>query len=298
MTSTPVISRDTVVKGSRSLPTFPRIINEILSTLDDPDANLNVLTRCIQLDPVITARVLSVANMAAVRGRRDCAVSDIFTATSLVGMSRVRHIVMISSLGAFVARMAKGSMPVKFWQHNVAVGVCSKELALHVSVPVCIDSALVAGLLHDVGQLWLFAQHTGATQACWQQAMRRNIAISELERKAFGVDHATIGAWLAELWALPTGIAAAIYGHHSPDWVKDGSPQANLIALLHVAEVLSNALDLTARAENRVSTLSAAACAQLGLVWDTDIRALFGRIEARSSHANQFFHEPHTTLKP
>ncbi len=59
--------------------------------------------------------------------------------------------------------------------------------------------------------------------------------------------------------------------------------------LVHVAEVLSNALDLTGCAENRVVTLSAAACRTLGITWNESILPLFGRIEARSSHANAFF---------
>ena len=292
MMSSPAISRDTVIKGSRSLPAFPRIINDILATLDDPDANFNLLVACINRDPIITARVLSVANMAAVRGRRESEVCDIYTATSLVGMSRVRHIVMISSLGVFIGSATQRGAPHTFWPHSVAVGVCCQELAQHISVPVCSDAALIAGLLHDIGQLWLLGHNGEAAQQCWHQARNRNVSVSQAEHEAFGTDHASIGAWLAEHWGLPTGIAAAIRGHHTPDWIKDACPETYLIPLVHVAEVLSNALDLTGRSENRVITLSSAACQQLGLVWDTDIRALFGRMEARSSHANRHFNEP------
>jgi hypothetical protein len=58
---------------------------------------------------------------------------------------------------------------------------------------------------------------------------------------------------------------------------------------VHVAEVLANALDLTGREENRVTSLSSAACNALGLTWDESTRALFGRMEARSRHANALF---------
>ena len=58
---------------------------------------------------------------------------------------------------------------------------------------------------------------------------------------------------------------------------------------MHVAEVVSNALNLSIGDENRVSFISNAACEQLGLVWDERAQALFGRIEARSRHANRFF---------
>jgi hypothetical protein len=56
-----------------------------------------------------------------------------------------------------------------------------------------------------------------------------------------------------------------------------------------MAEVLSNALDLTGRNENHVTTISVAACRTLDLGWDENSRALFGRSEARSRHANTFF---------
>ncbi len=288
----PSITRQDVIKHSRNLPIFPRIVSEILASLDDPDSNLNLLVSHINLDPVITARVLSVANRAAVRGRRDAEVRDIFTATSLIGLSRVRHIAMISSLGAYIGGLTQGAMPSSFWQHNVAVGVCCEELAMHVDVPVSSDAALVAGLLHDIGQLWLFGYNVEATRKCWDASLNEKRSIAQVELETFGVDHTKIGAWLAQYWGLPLGIDAAIQGHHAPDLSVDPGPVANLVALVHVAEVLSNALDLTGRMQNQVTTVSAEACRLLGLVWDADIRSLFGRMEARSSHANSFFSAP------
>ena len=280
-----MLTRDDVIERSRSLPSFPRIITEIMATLDDPDGNLKVLVHCINHDPLIAARVLSVANMASVRGRRDSEVNDVYTATSLVGLSRVREIALISSLNGFVDGMPRESIPAAFWQHSVAVGVCCEELALHITAPVSNDAALVAGLLHDIGQLWLHTFNAQAYGACWREAITGGIGIDQVEREHFGVDHSTIGAWLAEHWELPAGIVAAIRGHHAPDPASD----LLLVPLVHVAEVLSNALDLTDRPENRVTFISGAACQQLGLVWDEDIRSLFGRMEARSRHANTFF---------
>jgi hypothetical protein len=43
------------------------------------------------------------------------------------------------------------------------------------------------------------------------------------------------------------------------------------------------------RPENRVTSVSSTACARLGLIWNEDVRSMFGRIEARSAHANQIF---------
>lgn len=279
------ITRDEVLKHSNALPGFPSVIAQIIAMLDDPQASTDMLVDHIERDPVIAARVLSLANTAATRTRRMSAVGDIFTATSLIGLNSVREIAVISSITDFFERMSPAGMTASFWQHGVAVGVCSEELAAFTTSPASSAAALIAGLLHDVGQLWLSGFDAKAFRESWSTALNQNIGIDAAEREHFGVDHSTIGAWLAEHWSLPVNIAVAIRHHHQPDAVL-AEP---LVPLVHIAEVLSNALDLTLRDENRVTSISSAACQALDLHWDESVRPLFGRMEARSRHANAFF---------
>lgn len=293
MNRTPV-THDLVRRLSLSLPSFPRVLKDILDTLDDPDANFHVLTRAISLDPLIGARVLWVANTAAVRGRRESAVTDIATATSLAGVTRVRHIAIISSLSTFAAGV-RHKLPTAFWPHSVSVGVCCEELAQQVDVPVSPSSALVAGLLHDIGQLWLSHFDADRLAGCWQAAQARHVPIEAAEIECFSVSHATIGAWLADAWNLPADIVAAIAGHHQPlpaNAVALSPHSQHLVDLIHIGEVLSNALDLGGRLRNRVTHLSGPACERLGLAWDDGSHLLFGRVEARSRHANSVFALP------
>jgi putative nucleotidyltransferase with HDIG domain len=286
----PPVTRDTVIQRSRLMPSFPNVVQEILATLDDPDANLNVLVRYINLDPVIMARVLAVANSAATLGRRNADVSSIFTATSLIGLAKVRSIALISSLGSFIQKSATNPLPISFWEHSVAISICAQEIAHHVALPVNADAALISGMLHDMGQLWLYALDADATRACWQKSIDSQQGIEDLEQETFGIDHATVGAWLAEHWKMPQPIIEAIQYHHNPN-TEMSNP---LVPLIHVAEVLGNALDLGHRMQNRVTHVSSAACDALELVFDDSILPLFGRIEARSRHANQFFGLPRT----
>lgn len=280
-----LLMREDVIERSQTLPGFPRAITEILATLDDPEGSLRVLAHYIEQDPLITARVLSVANIAATRSGHMSEVEDIYTATSLIGMSRVREIALISSMGNFVCGVAHLGIPVTYWQHCVAVGICCQELVMHCPGHVSMDAALIAGLLHDIGQLWLYSFNASAYRQCRSQALLQARGIEDVEIELFGVSHSTIGAWLAEHWALSPSIVAAIRYHHRPDAALDDP----LVPLVHLGEVLSNALDLNGRVENRVTYLSSAACERFGLLWDDNIRPLFGRIEARSRHADAFF---------
>lgn len=279
------ITRELVIDKAQELPGFPRVITEILATIDDPDANLNVLSQLIKLDPVIAARVLSLANAAASRTYHGAVIRDIYAATSLIGMGRVRQMALISSCIDFFDRIGPANLPATFWQHSVAVGICGEEIALHVEQPVSASKALIAGLLHDIGQLWLDRFRPGSFRSAWSMALSSNCGIEAAEQQQFGVDHSTLGAWLAEHWSLPPAIIAAIQHHH----VTDSDHDDALVATVHVAEVLANALDLSGRKENRVTRISSAACRQLGLNWDENTRIMFGRIDARSRHANAFF---------
>ena len=279
------LTREQVLAHSSELPAFPRVIQQIIATLDDPDANLTTLVEHIEHDPVITGRVLSLANRAGAARRSTVAVNDVFTATSLIGLSRVRETVITSCLADFVSGMEGVNQGGHFWQHSVAVGVCSMEIAKHAPMAVCVDSALVSGLLHDVGQLWLIRFAPQLFHASSQDALKRGVDWDVTERERFGVDHARIGAWLASGWGLSDDIVSAIAQHHA----LDHALAEPLVAVVHVAEVLSHALNLAHCAHSRVTTLSAASCAQLDLTWGEGSQALFGRLEARCKHAGAFF---------
>lgn len=111
-----------------------------------------------------------------------------------------------------------------------------------------------------------------------REAATRTVMVEAAERERFGVDHAIVGAWLAEGWGMTRPICDAIRCHHAPD-AELAEP---LVPLVHVAEVLSNALDPTGDGETQVGYLSKSSCDALGLKWEESAIALFGRIDALS----------------
>ncbi len=281
-----LITRDEVIERSKGLPTFPNILNKILNTIDDFEANSNLVVRHVKQDPVIAAQVLSAANTAS-KARQRGDISDIHAAIAMIGLGRVREIAMFSSTSGFVNSFAVKEIPVSLWTHSIAVGVCGEELANYNATPELANAAMIAGLLHDIGQLWLYCYYPAELRAAFRDTRERHIGIEIAEREHFGLDHQQIGSWLADYWHLPADICAAIRYHHQPD----DAMQTPLVALVHVAEVLSNALDLTGRIENHVTTVSTPAFKLLGLIWGSESRPefgpLFGRIEARSRHVNE-----------
>ncbi len=263
-----------------NLPAFPRVVNDILQTLDDENANLGALVHFVELDPVITARIVAIANSAAMGGRHNSQLRDVNMAVSLIGLSRVREIVMAVSLADFAH---KSQMSSYFWEHSVAVAVTAQELGrfTHVSP----DYALVAGLIHDIGQLWMARFYPLEFQMVRSTVNCSERGIIDVERQYFGMDHCEIGGILAERWGLPYVIVSALRNHHDPSQVLS----EKLSDLIHVAEVFSNALDLTGREDNQVTQLSGEACRAINFDWNQDLAVLFGKIEARTEHACRVF---------
>lgn len=273
------LDKAAVMAGRDRLPSFPGVVNEILATLDDPDANLQLLVRHVGRDPVLSARVVAQANVAALRTRAGGKIGDLYTASSLIGLKQLREIALYASLSHFMP----GSAASHHWEHCVTTAVCAEQIANHAGMSC--DHALVAGLLHDIGQLWLFHFEPERYREVLKAAYARGSGIEAAERAIFGVDHATIGGWLAEGWRLPGPICLAIAFHHAPE----KAPAEPLVQLVHVAEVLANALDPTASGMTRVRELSDRACEALNLKWGEDVEQLFGRIDAVSRYNANFF---------
>src|SRR5512146_1801349 len=113
-----------IIERAKSMPAFPKVVTDILATLDDDGATLDALVHHVERDPVITARVLSIANSAALAGLGGPAVRDARQAVSRIGLAKIREITLAVSLAEFThgCRMAS-----YFWEHSVAVGICAQE---------------------------------------------------------------------------------------------------------------------------------------------------------------------------
>lgn len=267
------ITSAAVLASLSQLPAFPGIVVHILKALDDENSSMTVLVNHLQRDPVIAGRVLSAANRSSQHGHRN--LGGISAAVSFIGMRRVREIVLATSLVDFSRQSQSG----RFWEHSLAVGICAQELAREFSLNL--DYALVAGLLHDIGKLWMSYLHPSRHQEVLNLQTQSPRPLCELEREVFGMDHCQIGAIVAESWGLPADIIEAIGQHHKPDLPELG----RLAAITHVAEAISNGLDLPYREENQVVDLSENAIRVLDLDWQSDVHDLLGRMDARYQYA-------------
>ena len=270
-----------VVESLPRLPAFPQIVLNILAVLDDENSSISVLINHLQRDPVIAGRVLAAANNSSQYGQRN--MGGIATAVSFIGMRRVREIVLTTSLVDF-SRQTRSSQ--FFLEHCLAVGIATQELAKEVSLNP--DRALIAGLLHDIGKLWMCYLYPKQHQEVITHLDRHHNPLCDVEQEIFGMDHCKIGAVIAQHWGLPEDIIEAISLHHQIN-VPDMNP---LAAITHIAEAISNGLDFPYREDNQIVDISAQALQLIGLDWSVDQSDLFGRIDGRFQYARSLLASP------
>lgn len=269
---TPPFTLEQVLARANALPALPKIVAKILDMLGDEEANAETLSKHIVSDPAVVARLLGAANAGAMgaSGR----VESVRQAIMLLGVGRVRDITLATAIiDRFNANPPFDAR--RLWLHSVGVAICAQEAARTGGLDV--DVAYTAGLLHDVGQLLLFAVDPEAYARVLTLRVEGDVDIVDVERKELGVDHARVGGELARLWKLPEAVAEAIAAHHVTD---DCEPENEMADAVHVAEVLSHALNLGGGEGARVPRLSDLSCARMGIDW-RQISAHFPLIEAR-----------------
>lgn len=149
--------------NSVTLPSLPEIALYINSALDNDKLNAKKLAQIIQMDPIIAARIVQVANSALYisNGKSE----SIQNAIARIGLESIRNIVMgvvLRDLFMPDTELVVHKM-TQFYEHSIRIGVICYELAKQIPgfKP---DRAFLFGLLHDIGVIPILVVADSHTQ--------------------------------------------------------------------------------------------------------------------------------------
>lgn len=201
-----------------TLAPMPVVVRELLSSLNDDDADLSLLARKIAHDQIIAARVLRLANSPHYGSQRR--VASIDEAVVVLGFNTLRTLVVAAGItGAF---MPQGFDRVGFWRRSFEVATLARLLGDQTRLGG--DLGFTCGLMHNLGELCVRALSPEAAEA-----LLRGDADADC-------DFCQVGAALAQQWRFPEAIQSALRHHTAP---LDGKPPSALAAILWLAQRIS-----------------------------------------------------------
>lgn len=207
------IDHEALVRTANQLPPLPQIVLRINDLLADPNFRIQDVAATVQVDSVLTGRLLRAANSPLYPGKK---VSEVREAVIRIGAGTVRSIAIAGS-----ARPSKtldlspfDLTPESYWHHSVAVLSFAEELMARKIADFGHDFS-TAALLHDFGKLVL-ARHVTAVQDDRMRRMRPHLRSIDREQQVLTINHADVSAIVLRTWQLPDSLVKTVKYHHMP----------------------------------------------------------------------------------
>ena len=189
------------------LPSLPEVALKIRNALADDDVSVAEIARLIGSDPALAARIVKIANSALFyRGSRP--ITSVSAAVSQLGHRMVRNAAL--SYAAQQVFIGYGSEPVRafltsIWQHSVHTAALAHMLA-RVRTKLNPDDAFLAGLLHEVGKLYILMRVQDKIELVSSEAAFQSV-VDEW--------HPRLGRAVIQSWMLPADLALAVGEHQT-----------------------------------------------------------------------------------
>jgi HD-like signal output (HDOD) protein len=255
-----VLSAKTLVDRAHDIVSVPRIYQRLRSIVDDVRTSNRDVGQLISEDTGLTARLLRIANSSFYGA--PSRIDTITRAVTVIGTRQVTDIVLATTvLDMFDGIPDEQENMGSFWQHSIRCAVMARTFATYRR-EANIERFFVAGLLHDVGRLLMLTQLGREYWDIIKLAREHNLAIDVAERKVLGFDHCEVGGLLLKRWELPQHMIDAVRYHRQPK--KNGYTCID-VAILHVANVVASAMQVTEGQACVIPRLDEKAWTMLGL---------------------------------
>lgn len=218
------------------LPACPDVLIEIDALISRSDFEFSELSALIKKDVALSAGLIKLSNSPVYSLKKNASIQ---LALQMVG---VRNVAFYARAFLLQAALSQGGSTIRFWDSSWRVAEMSARLAqlLHREKH---DETFTFGLFRDVGIAVLMSHYSNYKEVLSMANQDAEQVFTTHENREYSVNHAQIGAFIAEDWHLPDYFVAAIHCHHAPDELAEiplAAPEKNrameMIALAQVAE--------------------------------------------------------------
>jgi HD-like signal output (HDOD) protein len=239
--------------GEVRLPSFPDIAQRVQKVLEDERATPAHIGRVLGADAALAARVLRIAN-SSVFNPAGKTITDLPAAVSRLGHELVRCAAMSFALRQMKLVDADSALRPQLqelWRKSALVAALGYVVARETRAASA-DEALVAGLMHNFGRLYLLLR---------AKALLTEVGEADLWDQVVHDWHPRIGSAILAHWKFPEHVVRAVADQNA--WDRPSGGGGALTDVLIVATSLVPCVYDRELLEDTVS--SVAPVARLGL---------------------------------
>jgi putative nucleotidyltransferase with HDIG domain len=216
------------IKNDNNLLTLPKTISRILEITGNEDYSTDDLANIILMDSLLTARIIQLSRSSYYG--RNTKINSLNRAISLIGGKTIKCLALSTSiLNTDRISSETGIDSRDFFTYIFSVATTAESIAQIIKYENP-EEALIAGLLHDIGTIYLldnFSMEYGEVV----RKLRNGLSILDAEREIFDMDHSELGFNLALSFDLPEDIANAIACHHDYEIIDGDEVLSNIVKL-------------------------------------------------------------------
>lgn len=193
------------------LPVFNSVALELLQLLAEPENDIKDVINLINKDQALSIQILSMANSSAYAGRYKS--ETIKDSVNRLGTKQIINLAMAASQSALhtSSNPVVNEMMQRLWVHSYTCAIGCKSLANSTDNGEMAEQAYLAGLLHDVGKLYLLK--------AMEQIHLGGETSFELDEETlmdvFSDMHIEQGVRILNYWDVPSLYGSIVANHHS-----------------------------------------------------------------------------------
>ena len=196
----------------KSLPLIDRSVFEIISLLNNPESNFEIIVE--KLSPDLMARFLKMANMASY-GRE---VRSINYAVRLLGFKEMKNILVSSILiDHLIRRLDMRHFSFEKFQIQAHFCAAISRILGEILNYSSLEDLFTVSVLHNIGKLIIVVYFNEEFQKINDSKQENKISAREAELEILGASHSEIGAIVLEKFKIPKDICDAVRFHDVHD---------------------------------------------------------------------------------
>ena len=265
------------VQRAQQLYSLPGVAMRVLELTRSSTVDVREIQQCVEADPALVGKLLRVVNSSLFGLSKP--VADLNQAIALLGIQRLKMLVLGFSLPTQSASSAQPAVLERYWKHALLKSVASRELAESLwKIPS--DEAFIAGLLQDIGLLVLVQDLGDSYVKFLHGAWTVGNEPRDMEVEVLGFDHVELSAKLLEEWGLPGPLLKAIASPRDRESLSQLHPRDRVLPqILDLAELVTRFL--LYRQQRWLDNLLETGDAYLGLTVE-QLHVLFTQLEKKA----------------